>query len=108
MRAGGSGTLGTRRLQPTLPGLSRPCLSRKGHEIIHASRAWPGIDVCAPPLIPEAMHPGALRERTDQLLVRRWRGRSDCGRVHEASEIPAAGAVPCIPASAAIPSLPVP
>jgi hypothetical protein len=54
-------------------------------------------------LIPEAMDPGPLRERADQLLVDRWRGRSDCDGVHQASEIPVARAVTNIPAFAAIP-----
>jgi hypothetical protein len=54
-------------------------------------------------LIPEATGPGPPRERADQLLVDRWRGRSDCSGVHQASEIPAARAVTNFPAIAAIP-----
>jgi hypothetical protein len=57
-------------------------------------------------LTPEAMDPGPLRERADQFLVDRWCGRSDCGGVHQASEVPAARAVTGIPACAAIPKPP--
>jgi len=57
-------------------------------------------------LTPEAMDPGPLRERADQFLVDRWRGRSDCGGIHQASEIPAARVVTGIPACAAIPKPP--
>ncbi len=78
--------------------------------------AWPLIPQALPlipqalplipealPLIPEALDPGPVRKCADQLLVGRWRGRSDCGGVHQASGIPAARAVTSFPASAAIP-----
>jgi len=45
------------------------------------------------PLIQGATDPSPLRECADRLLAGRWRGRSDCGGVHQASEIPAARAV---------------
>jgi len=71
--------------------------------------AWP-LTTQALLLIPQAMDPDPLRECADplrecadRLLVDRWRGRSDCGGVHQASEIPAARAVTSFPASAAIP-----
>ena len=166
MRAGDSGSRGTRRLQPTVPGLGRQRRSTKGHRIVLAApvsraapasktggtsqsnraertgqgirqpghdeqvrasarfivpgrRVSPGTEVDAPPLtlqvlqliptallIPEAMDAGPLRECADQILVDRWRGRSDCGGVHQASEIPAARVVTTFPASAAIPRPP--
>jgi len=58
-------------------------------------------------LIPAAMDPGPLRERADQLLVDRRRGRGDCDSVHQASETSAARTVTGFPAFVAIPSLPV-
>ncbi len=152
MRAGGSGSRGTRRFQPTVPGLGRPRRSAKGHEadragvgliavtgrakkissaeragqsmrqqghsrprragarfIVAGHRASAGtgpgalLIVQALPLVQEAMDPGSLRPRADQLLVDRWRSRSDCGGVHQASETPIARAVTNIPAFAAIP-----
>ena len=57
-------------------------------------------------LIPEAADPGPLRERADQLLVDRWRGRSDWGGVHQVPEIPAARAVTNFPVFATIPKPP--
>ena len=57
-------------------------------------------------LIPEAVDPGPLRERADQLLVDRWRGRSDWGGVHQVPEIPAARAVTNFPVFATIPKPP--
>ena len=149
MRAGGSGSRGTRRLQPT--GLKRPRRSAKGHETIQTGRAdktngterarqstrqpghhcrvradarfiVAGRQVSAGPeesallalepiaatalLILKAMDPSPLREYADQFLVDRWPGRSDCGGVHQASEIPAARAVTRIPAFTAIPQPP--
>ena len=57
-------------------------------------------------IIPETMDAGSLRECADQTPVDRRRGRSDCGDVHQASEIPAARVVTTFPASAAIPRPP--
>ena len=81
--------------------------------IMTGRQASPRTEVGALPLTPQALlltpeatDPGPLRERADQFLVDRWRGPSDCGGVHQASEIPAARAVTGIPACAAIPKPP--
>ena len=119
MRAGDSGSRGTRRLQPAVPGLNRPCRSTStgaGHAMRQpghgeqvraparftvAGRATSGgTGTSAVRLAAQTAPP---RERADHFPADRWpvmagrrRGRRDCGGVHQTSGIPAVQAVTAI------------
>jgi hypothetical protein len=114
VRAGGSGSRGpggfSRRCQAT--GDQTGPAGRAGEAIKTMRAERVGQDIWQPVRdgllgvggrFIVAIDAGPPRRRAGKLGTDRWRGRSDCGGVHEASENPAAQAATLVPVSAGIP-----